>query len=139
MSTPGTLQEIDKQLADVDTKLETVSSGIGAVSTGPLWWSTQNAMTMSSVVLIFGIIVIAIAGLLIWRGHSGTAVLRILGTILILVMAVFLVIAGYNDQQIAPVMGLLGTVAGYILGKERPADELKAETQRNKVKNKAGP
>ena len=139
MSTPGTLQEIDKQLADLDTKLETVSSGMGAVSTGPLWWSTQNAMTMSSVVLIFGIVVIAIAGLLIWRGHSGTAVLRILGTILILVMAVFLVIAGYNDQQIAPVMGLLGTVAGYILGKERPADELNAETQKNKVKNKAGP
>jgi biopolymer transport protein ExbB/TolQ len=33
-------------------------------------------------------------------------------------MAVFLVVAGYTDTQIAPVMGLLGTVAGYLLGKE---------------------
>jgi hypothetical protein len=27
-------------------------------------------------------------------------------------------VAGYSDQQIAPAMGLLGTIVGYLLGKD---------------------
>ena len=30
---------------------------------------------------------------------------------------VFLIVAGYTEKQIAPVIGLLGTIAGYLLGK----------------------
>lgn len=75
-------------------------------------------MTMCSIVLIFGLIVIVLATYLIKIGKNTEAVLRIFGTILIIVTAVFLVIAGYADTQIAPVMGLLGTIVGYLLGKE---------------------
>jgi len=35
---------------------------------------------------------------------------------MVVMSAVFLVVAGYDDQQIAPAMGLLGTVVGYVLG-----------------------
>jgi hypothetical protein len=49
-------------------------------------------------------------------------VLRVLGTILILVFALFLVLAGCDDKQIAPVLGLLGTVAGYLLGRSEGGD-----------------
>lgn len=82
------------------------------------WWSTRNAMTMSAALLVFGVVVLLLATYLIKVGKSSEAVLRIFGTILIIVIAVFLVVAGYSDTQIAPVMGLLGTVAGYLLGKE---------------------
>jgi C4-dicarboxylate transporter len=75
-------------------------------------------MTMSSAVLTFGIIVLVLATYLIKKGKAPEAVLRIFGTILIIVIASFLVVAGYSDQQIAPVMGLLGTLAGYLLGKD---------------------
>jgi hypothetical protein len=85
---------------------------------GTPWWSTRNAMTMSAAVLLFGLVVIFLATYLIRAGKSAEAVLRIFGTILIIVIAVFLVVAGYSDTQIAPVMGLLGTIAGYLLGKE---------------------
>lgn len=68
--------------------------------------------------LVFGLIVILLATYLIKAGKSSEAVLRIFGTILIIVIAVFLVVAGYSDTQIAPVMGLLGTIVGYLLGKE---------------------
>ena len=40
------------------------------------------------------------------------------------VFAIFLVVAGYSDQQIAPVIGLLGTIAGYLLGKESGRTEV---------------
>ena len=74
-------------------------------------------MTISVVVLVFGIITLVLATYLINRGKSSEAILRTYGTILIIVTSVFLVVAGYSSSQIAPVMGLMGTVAGYLLGK----------------------
>jgi hypothetical protein len=85
----------------------------------PAWWSNQNAMTISVVVLAFGAITILIAAYLIRGERDGQVILRILGTISIITFAVFLIVAGYSDQQIAPAMGLLGTIAGYLLGKDQ--------------------
>lgn len=39
---------------------------------------------------------------------------------LIIFAGVFLIVIGWSDQQLAPMMGLLGTIAGYILGADRP-------------------
>lgn len=81
-------------------------------------WSAQNAMTVSSVVLIYSLIVLALATYLIRLGKSSASVLRIFGTVLIISSSIFLIVAGYTSQQIAPAMGLLGTLAGYLLGNE---------------------
>jgi len=35
--------------------------------------------------------------------------------------ALFLVVAGYSDEQTAPVFGLLGTIIGYIFGRYQSA------------------
>jgi hypothetical protein len=81
-------------------------------------WSAQNAMTVSSAVLVYSLVVLALATYLIRLGKSSSSVLRIFGTILIISSSIFLIVAGYTSQQIAPAMGLLGTIAGYLLGKE---------------------
>ena len=82
------------------------------------WWSTKNAMTMSSTVLLFGVLVIGIcAWLMRDMKPSADSILKVFGTVLIITGALFLVVAGYSDEQMAPVMGLLGTLAGYLLGK----------------------
>jgi hypothetical protein len=75
-------------------------------------------MTVSSAVLVYSLIVLALATYLIRLGKSSSSVLRIFGTILIISSSIFLIVAGYTSQQIAPAMGLLGTLAGYLLGKE---------------------
>ena len=99
----------------------------------PVWWSNKNAMTVSSAVLIFGIFVMMLITYLVRHGKSTESVLRIFGTILIIISALFLIVAGYSDKQIAPVLGLLGTIAGYLLGKEEnkrddaKKDEIKLE------------
>jgi ABC-type xylose transport system permease subunit len=49
--------------------------------------------------------------------------LRAFALVLIIVAAVFLIVAGYTEQQIAPVMGLLGTIAGYLLGSRHSSGE----------------
>lgn len=112
------LAEIDRALAQQPAAQTVVVQAADPEVTVPAWWSNQNAMTMSSVVLIFGVVVIAIcAGLMRSSRPSPEAILRVFGTVLIITGALFLVVAGYTDKQMAPVMGLLGTLAGYLLGK----------------------
>jgi len=45
------------------------------------------------------------------------AVTRFFGFPLIIFGALFLIVAGYSDQQVAPVFGLLGAIAGYLFGR----------------------
>ena len=119
MSTPTIdekLKQVEAQIAQ-QTKVVASSTeppkGAGSVS----WWTTTSAMTISSVVLAFGLIVVCLATYLIRVGKEGEVILRVFGTTLVVVLAVFLVVAGYSDTQIAPVIGLLGTIAGYLLGR----------------------
>ncbi len=103
-----TLEEAEKQ-----------AQAIGSHAEGTSWWSTQNAMTMSATILLFGAVVIAIAAFTTrHKLDTVDSVLRLYGTIMVITMAGFLVVAGYNDTQIAAPLGLLGTVAGYLLGRE---------------------
>jgi uncharacterized membrane protein HdeD (DUF308 family) len=120
------LAAIDRELAQLQAP--GMSPVTTTVSQAPLantpWWTTQNAMTMSSVVLVFGLVVIVICAALMRASRpSPEAVLRVFGTVLIITGALFLVVAGYDDKQMAPVMGLLGTLAGYLLGKAPAAGE----------------
>lgn len=89
----------------------------------PVWWSTQNAMTMCAVVLLFGVMVLLLATYLMKNGKAGTSVLRIFGTILVITMTTFLVVAGYDNVQLGAPLGLLGTIAGYLLGKDTTGDK----------------
>lgn len=44
-------------------------------------------------------------------------VLRVFAVTLILIGTLFFIVAGFDSNQIAPAMGLFGTVAGYLLGR----------------------
>ena len=116
-----TQAEIDAQLQAARQRVLASEASVAQPAAAPgadTWWSVTNAMTISAVVLVFGVFVLLLATYLIRIGKNSEPVLRIFGTILIIVISVFLVVAGYTSNQIAPVMGLLGTIAGYLLGKE---------------------
>ena len=102
------------------------------------WWSVQDAMTISAAVLIFGAFIIALAALLIQKGKAAEDVLRIFGTVIIIISAVFLIVAGYSDKQIAPVMGLLGTIVGYLLGKDTASSKASGHVGPTPAKHKQG-
>jgi hypothetical protein len=82
-------------------------------------------MTMCTAVLLFGAIVIALSSYLVTRSVDKDTVLKVTVIPMCIMSAIFLVVAGYSDSQIAPAMGLLGTVIGYVLGATRntPADD----------------
>ena len=110
------IAETEKALKDIDTKSDTQHT-IQQTSNNEGWWSVYDAMTISASILIFGALIMCLATILLYKGKSADEVLKLFGTIIIIVSAVFLVVAGYTDTQIAPVIGLLGTIAGYLLGR----------------------
>jgi hypothetical protein len=73
---------------------------------------------LSLIVILFGAFVVVIEYKLLLRVHSSPAdIMRVLAVTLILVGSLFLITAGFSNNQISPVSGLFGTVAGYLLGK----------------------
>ena len=119
----GQLAALKKSVADVELKASAISRG-GQTDTPGGWWSTHNAMTMCGAVLLFGAVVIALAALRVKQASNEEA-LRLYGTIMVITMAVFLVVAGYDDKQIAAPLGLLGTIVGYLLGRGAKVDDTK--------------
>jgi ABC-type polysaccharide transport system permease subunit len=116
-----------KKIDEVSAQEAKAQQQTPATINTPQWWTTTNAMTMSAVVLVFAFLIAVLAAYLMQKGKEGEVVLRVLGTIMIVFLAVFLVVAGYDDKQISPVMGLLGTIAGYLLGKQSTSPQTRKE------------
>jgi len=80
-------------------------------------WSADNAMIMGIVCLGFTLLLFGLFAWLLTKKVPATSLLRLFTVPLVCVLAVFLVVMGYRESQIAPAIGLLGTVVGYLLGK----------------------
>jgi hypothetical protein len=80
---------------------------------------TRSELILSTEVLLFGFTVLIFQFLLLRRKPATQAgIIRALGLTLILVGTLFALTAGFGSEQIAPAMGLFGTVAGYLLGRQ---------------------
>ena len=79
---------------------------------------TQIMVPLTVGILIFGLVVLLLMSYVLLRSNRPPiSILRAFCVPLIIVAALVLVIAGYTQDQIAPVIGLLGSIAGYLLGK----------------------
>jgi len=79
-------------------------------------WNSQLVVYLTTSVLTFGIAVIIVMAVLVVRKSQTGDVLRLFTVPMVIVAAVFLVVTGFSNEQITPVIGLLGTLAGYVLG-----------------------
>ena len=68
--------------------------------------------------IAFGVLVI-VAFAFVLRSKAAAPELAIRGIILTMIVTgtMFLICAGYTNDQIAPAIGLFGTIAGYLLGR----------------------
>lgn len=75
-------------------------------------------------ILLFFFLALFLESILVFfEKINGEQGLRLLAITLIIGSSLFLVTAGYNNDQIAPIIGLLGTVAGYLLGNTKAKAE----------------
>lgn len=81
-------------------------------------------------VLGFGFLVIVLEIFLIARRSiSSEDTIKFIIVTIIIVSTMFLITAGYSNNQVAPAVGLLGTIAGYLLGKVNTPKKDQNETQ----------
>ena len=85
---------------------------------------TDLEFTLSISVLLFGALVLILEVYLIKiKQVAHDNITKIILVTLIVIGTLFLITAGYNNNQIAPATGLLGTIAGYLLGKSYSVDK----------------
>ena len=74
---------------------------------------------LSLVIVGLGVVVLLALTLLLWKKDaSAEDAIRAYALVLIIIGTVVLICAGYSNDQIAPAVGLFGTVAGYLLGRK---------------------
>jgi hypothetical protein len=113
------LEELRKQFSEAKAQVSQEAPGQP--------WDKGMVLSLSFGILLFGLIVISLMTYLLRRNRHFSLILPSFGVPLIIVAAVVLVIAGFGERQIAPVIGLLGTIAGYLLGRESSYKEVEQD------------
>lgn len=120
------MTDINAEIERLKTEAASTSASVSkTVQVDPLVAKTayEESQLLSLSVLGLGVFILCCLTYLIRAGRKYDEVLRTFITTLIVIAAVFLIVAGYSEKQIAPVIGLLGTIAGYVLGRnERSTD-----------------
>lgn len=81
-------------------------------------WLSSLEFALSAAVLVFGLILFVAEFLIIKQtSFSPDQSTKLVALTLIIVATLFIITAGFHSEQIAPAMGLFGTVAGYLLGR----------------------
>lgn len=111
-----------------DIKLEDIARNISGENNPSELVIKPRSMTeiyLSLGVLVFGLILVAFTGIFALRKKLGwdQEATRVFTISVIVTAGLFLITAGYSDQQIAPMFGLLGTIVGYLLGKSSPQEQ----------------
>jgi hypothetical protein len=102
------LKNVESELPAITPELQTSSSYS--------YYKTPIFVSSTMLFFIACLVFILMSGL-IKKGKEPAEILKTFGIPLIIVAAVFVVIPGLNANQLTPVIGLLGTIAGYLLGK----------------------
>lgn len=105
--------------------LEQPNDTIGAVINPPplskepieKYFLTSQEFGSSIMVLLFGLIIIVIEAVLIrQKVFDASNSMQFIVVTLVITSSLFLITAGFNSEQITPIIGLLGTIIGYLLG-----------------------
>lgn len=80
---------------------------------------TWVEIIFSCAVLAFGLALVLIQSILLLRNSlSSIWAFKLMGLTIVITAGLFAIPAGFSQNQMTPLMGLLGAVAGYILGKD---------------------
>ena len=99
----------------------------GSITAQP--WTPELVRFLALGVLLFAALALIVAAALLWRARSpAEQVLRVVGVVSILAFSALLLVVGYDNAQLTPIVGLFGAIAGYLLGKDsKPAVETRRD------------
>jgi hypothetical protein len=126
----GNLTSVPDDIEDIVITDSSISDGNGLPNPGSSYNSkvigpkSMTEIYLCLGVLAFGLFLVFFTGIIAMKKSTGwdSEVTRIFTVSVIVTAGLFLITAGYSDTQIAPMYGLLGTVVGYLLGKNPPGE-----------------
>jgi hypothetical protein len=86
-------------------------------------WFEQNSL----LILVAFVIIVLVQMAMAWRKGWTTSAVRIVGITTIACLGVFAALTVSNEKNGPAVFGLLGTVGGYLLGRNEGSSQLKKE------------
>ncbi len=116
--------ELETAMAALDKAQKVVDSGQLAAQTLSQPWTQELVRFLAISVLSFSCAALVLATALLWRSSASPQhILKIFGLITILGFSALLLVVGYNNEQLTPIVGLFGAIAGYLLGKDTKASQ----------------
>lgn len=95
-------------------------------------WSGELIQTLSLYVLGFIVIAFLLCSILLWRSKTDALeILKVFGILSILGLSTLLLLTGFSNEQLTPIVGLFGAIAGYLLGKEKKQEEKSTPEEEN--------
>ncbi len=94
------------------------SEGAGNIAT-PVSLLSDQEFFLTLLLLLFGLVIIAIEFVILRKRQNDKVedVSKLFVVTLIIIGTLVLIGAGLSNDQIAPAVGLFGTIAGYLLGR----------------------
>lgn len=121
MSTDSATQAVAKMEA-LQKGLDTAAAVAGPAIQQP--WSQDLVRLLTFSILGFTAFALLLAAILLWRSSASAGhVLRTIGVILILGLSATVMVIGYDHQQLTPIIGLFGAIAGYLLGRDSRTEQ----------------
>lgn len=109
-------QQIGEML---DAAHAAASAASATVQTAAQPWTPELIRYLVMSVLLFTMAALVLSTVLLWRQRDQSEmVLKAFGIISIIGISAVLLVAGYSNDQLTPIVGLFGAIAGYLLGKE---------------------
>jgi hypothetical protein len=118
---PAPTNQSDSQSQDDDSNPPPTRTELAAAPSGGKLILSEYEFWLSAEVLFFGFVVLVAEFLLLRRAKiTAEDALKVYAVSLIIIGTLFAITAGFDSNQIAPAMGLFGTIAGYLLGRRVP-------------------
>lgn len=92
---------------------------IASSSSGETQWSLEAISAISFSLVGFFALVLVLSTFLLWKSKaSPDYVVKVFVVISVIATGAILLIAGYSNEQLTPIIGLFGAIVGYVLGKD---------------------
>jgi hypothetical protein len=118
-------KDISAELASLQSVQTALTQASEAAKQAPqpsfasLPWTPDLVRFLALSVLVFTFAALLLASLLLLKSQArSTHILRVFGVIIIIGMSALLLVVGYSNEQLTPIVGLFGAIAGYLLGKD---------------------
>jgi hypothetical protein len=109
---------VSQPIVELDAGAPTKKTPPKIGNSSEVGWLSSFEFWMSFSVLLFGLLVFIIEIIMVrLTKFQPEQTIKLLAVTLIVISTLFIITAGFNSEQIAPAMGLFGTIAGYMLGR----------------------